>query len=158
MSKTKKVSCAAYLFYETDAEGNRKEGGIIGINPVYKTTGAACADVAIPVKVALPPHETTVVDLWVGFEIPEGYKVVMYPRSSLLVKRGIMQPVSIIDSDYSGQHVHVPLHNMTNTTIFLEAGERVAQIECVPAYDCEDWQHDNTERAKENGGFGSTGV
>lgn len=155
MSKAKKVSCPAYLFFDGD---DYKTSAIKGINPVYKTKGAACADVSIPVKVALPPHETTLIDLYVGFEIPEGYKIVMYPRSSLLVKRGIMQPVSIIDYDYSGQHVHVPLHNLTNNTIFLAAGERVAQIECVPMYDCEDWQHDGIERAKVNGGFGSTGV
>lgn len=154
----KPVSCPAYLFYEEDENGQRKPGGIIGINPVYKTKGAACADVALPKPLVVLPHETACPDLWIGFEIPVGYKVVMYPRSSLLVKRGLMSPVSIIDQDYSGQRVHFPVHNLTNQPVRLEKGERVAQIECVPAYDCEDWQHDNIERAPANGGFGSTGA
>lgn len=155
MAKTRKVSCIAYLFYDGD---DYKTSKVKGINPVYMTKGAACADVTIPEEVALLPGSCTLVDLWIGFEIPAGYKIVMYPRSSLLVKRGIMSPVSIIDNDYSGQHVHVPLYNLTSSTIFLKQGERVAQIECVPAYDSEDWEHTNKERAKVNGGFGSTGV
>lgn len=152
----KTVSCPAYLFYAQDENGNEIKEGIHGINPVYSTKEAACADVAIPMDVALPPHECTKVDLWVGFEIPKGYKIVMYPRSSLLVKRNIMQPVSVIDQDYSGQHVHVPLYNMGSTTVLLKKGERIAQIECVPAYNCEDWAHSNIQRGE--GGFGSTGI
>lgn len=155
MSKARKVSCAAYLFFDGDDWHTSK---IKGINPVYKTKGAACADIAIPEQVVIPPHTTVCPDLYLGFEIPAGYKIIMYPRSSLLVKRGIMQPVSIIDYDYSGQHVRIPLHNLTDKEIVLEAGERVAQIECVPMYDCEDWNHEGSQRAKVNGGFGSTGV
>lgn len=155
--KAKKISCPAYLFFEENGDGTKKVGGIMGINPVYKTKGAACADVALPYDVTLLPHETYCLDLWIGFEIPEGYKVVMYPRSSLLVKKGLMSPVSIIDQDYSGQRVHWPVHNLTNQRVKIEKGERVVQIECVPCLDCEDWTHDNKERASVNGGFGSTG-
>lgn len=155
MKKDKKISCPAYLFYEQDAAGNRKQDGIQGINPVYMTKGAACADVAVPYDITVRAHTVEKFDLWIGFEIPEGYKVIMYPRSSLLIKYGFMMSVSIIDSDYSGQHVHVPIYNPTDNDIVLEKGARVAQVECTPVYDCEDWEHKNEERS--NGGFGSTG-
>lgn len=155
--KQKPISCPAYLFFEEDEQGQKKPDGIMGINPVYKTKGAACADVSLPYDVTLLPHETYCLDLWLGFEIPEGYKVVMYPRSSLLVKKGLMSPVSIIDQDYSGQRVHWPVHNLTSHNVKIEKGDRVAQIECVPCLDCEDWGHDDKERATVNGGFGSTG-
>lgn len=157
MTKKNKVECACYLYGTEQLVGNRKKIVAKGIMPVYKTKGAACADIAVPEEVTVPAGKTIMVDLWVSFEIPAGYKIVMYPRSSLLVKRGIMQPVSIIDSDYSGQRVHAVLHNVTDSDVTLKAGERVAQIECVPVYDCTEWHHENKERNAVNGGFGSTG-
>lgn len=139
------------IIQHTDDHGN------LGIEPVFKTKGAACADVAIPSRTPILAHSTAKIDLLISFDIPEGYKVVMYPRSSLLVKLGIMQPVSIIDSDYKG-HVHVPLHNLTNSTIFLEQGERVAQIECVPAPGADTFENVAVENAeRDQNGFGGTG-
>lgn len=125
-----------------------------GIKPVYKTKEAACADVALPDHLVLKPGEIKMVPLQIGFEILNGFKIVMYPRSSLMIKYGIVQPTSIIDSDYSGMEVHVPLYNTSNKRIKLPAGTRVAQIECVPVCDCVDWPHESAERT---GGFGSTG-
>lgn len=155
---TKKVECGCYLFGEEQLVENRKKLVPKGIMPVYKTKGAACADIAVPEDVIIPAGKSVMVDLWIGFEIPVGYKVVMYPRSSLLIKKGLIQPVSIIDQDYSGQRVHAPLFNPGKEDVKLEKGERVAQIECVPVYDCTEWLHDNTTRDKVNGGFGSTGT
>lgn len=138
------IDCPVILF----------EGGIM---PVYKTKKAACADLAVPEKVVIPPHKSVMVGLKVGFEIPDGMKIVMYPRSSLLVKRGLFQPTSIIEPDYNGQEVHAPLFNGTDEEVVIEAGDRVCQIECVPRYDCRSWDHDEVERDTVNGGFGSTG-
>lgn len=128
-----------------------------GIPPVYMTKKAACADLAVPEKVVIPPHSAVRVGLKVGFEIPDGMKIIMYPRSSLLVKRGLFQPTSIIEPDYNGQEVHAPLFNGTDTEVVLEAGDRVSQIECVPRWDCYSWDHKKAERSKSDGGFGSTG-
>lgn len=146
--KTKPVSCPAFLMYD-------EPGKILGVNPVYKTKGAACADIAIPFETRIPPRSAVKIPLKVCFEIPKGYKIIMYPRSSLLIKKGLMQPVSIIDQDFSMNEVSVPVYNLTDKEVVLEAHERVAQIECVPAYDCEDWEHQNNERGA--AGFGTTG-
>ena len=155
MKKKNIVNCTAYLFYEQNEDGSRKVDGIIGLQPVYQTKKAACADLAMPYPATIPPQSVMKFDLWIGFEIPEGYKIIMYPRSSLLTKKKLVQPVSIIDKDYSGQHIHVPLVNFTNEPIELDKGERIAQIECVPAYDCVDWTRIECDRI---GGFGSTGA
>lgn len=153
----KSVECECYLFYESVNEANGKQRKIQrGIKPVYQTKESACADVAIPFETVIPAGKSVKIDLWIGFEIREGYKIVMYPRSSLLIKKGLIQPVSIIDSDYSGQHVHAPIYNPGKEDVVLEAGERVAQIECVPAYDCKDWERKKEQRGE--GGFGSTGA
>ena len=153
-----KTECWAITFGETKEEdGVVKTIKPIGKRPVFGTTGAACADICTPYEVTVPPHTTMKIDTWIGFSIPEGYKVIMYPRSSLLVKRGLMQPTSIIDRDYTG-HVHVPVHNLTDEPVVLEAGERIAQVECVPAMQHKlgvNWQVKNVARDQE--GFGGTG-
>lgn len=124
--------------------------------PVYMSKEAACADVCIPNDTLLEANSVTKVDLQLAFDIKKGYKIIMYPRSSLLLKKGIIQPVSIIDSDYSGKPVHAIFYNPTNNdNVLLLRHERVAQIECVPAYNCINWDRFNDTRI---GGFGSTGV
>lgn len=130
---------------------------ILGPNgkvPVYKTKQAACADVYLPEDVTIEPGKVACPGLQLGFEIPAGNKIVMYPRSSLLVKFGIIQPTSIIDADYSGMEVHAPLYNTTDKPVTLKAGDRVAQIELQEYTRVLDWKFESNERT---GGFGSTG-
>lgn len=155
MKKTKE--CEVYLFgqeqKDTFGQGKVKH---IGIRPVYKTRGAAAADIATPLEVRVPPHNTVNISLYIGFEIPVGYCVKLYPRSSLLVKRGLIQPVSIIDQDFSGNMIHAPVHNMTDSEVVLEAGERICQAMLEPVVDCSDWDHEKNERGA--AGFGTTGT
>ena len=130
---------------------------ILGPNgkvPVYKTKQAACADVYLPEDVTIEPGKVACPGLQLGFEIPAGSKIVMYPRSSLLVKFGIIQPTSIIDADYSGMEIHAPLYNATDKPVTLKAGDRVAQIELQEYSRVLDWNFESNERT---GGFGSTG-
>ena len=130
---------------------------ILGPNgkvPVYKTKQAACADVYLPEDVTIEPGKVACPGLQLGFKIPAGSKIVMYPRSSLLVKFGIIQPTSIIDADYSGMEIHAPLYNATNKPVTLKAGDRVAQIELQEYSRVLDWNFESNERT---GGFGSTG-
>ena len=122
--------------------------------PVYKTKQAACADVFLPEDVTVEPGKVACPGLQLGFNIPAGNKIVMYPRSSLLVKFGIMQPTSIIDADYSGMEIYVPLYNTTDKPVTLKAGDRVAQIELHEYERVLDWNFEDNERT---GGFGSTG-
>lgn len=132
--------------------------------PCFMTKGAACADMFLPADITVPPMDISKslkdniikVPLDVSFDIPSGFKIVMYPRSSLLIKRGLIQPVSIIDEDYHG-NVHAPLVNITNEPIELKAGERLVQIElqlAMPKGIC-DW--DTVESERDQNGFGGTG-
>ena len=130
---------------------------ILGPNgkvPVYKTKQAACADVYLPEDVTIEPGKVACPGLQLGFEIPAGNKIVMYPRSSLLTKFGLYQPTSVIDADYSGMEIHAPLYNVTDKPVTLKAGCRVAQIEVQGYIRVLDWNFESNERT---GGFGSTG-
>lgn len=126
-----------------------------GLPPVYKTSGAACADVAVPELVIIKPGECVKVDLKIGFDCKPNTHIKMYPRSSLMIKKNLLMPTSIIDEDYKG-NVHVPLYNFGNAVIQLAPGERVAQIECVPTYDCVTWGREKNDR--DHNGFGGTGA
>lgn len=131
------------------------EDGTKGIIPKYMTSGAAAADVATPLPVDIPPHTVTKIPIYLSFDIPEGYCIKFYPRSSLMVKRNLMQPVSIIDSDYHGM-CHVPVYNFGDKYVQLEAGERIAQIKLEQLANLpDDWDFENAER--DQNGFGGTG-
>ena len=144
--KKKTVECECYMF---------TDGGVRGIKPVYMTEHAACADVALPVDITIPAHEYVKIPLLIGFEIPAGYKVVMYSRSSLLPNYGIITQTGIIDHDYSGQPIHAMLYNTEDRPVSLKRGERILQVTVEPVYENTAWDRNRTER---KGGVGSTGV
>ena len=151
MLKRKNVLCNTFLYY------NMKDGEQtdLGIKPVFKTKGAAAADVAIPYDVTIPAKSSFKVDLMIGFEIAEGSCIKMYPRSSLLINYGLLSPVTIIDWDYRFEHVHWQCFNLTDHDVHLEKGTRVAQIMLLEQSMEGDWERENTVRT---GGHGSTGV
>lgn len=129
------------------------ENGNKGIPPMFATKGSACADVACPYDVDIPPHSAYLVDLLLRFDMHNEYKVIMYPRSSLLIKKGLISPTSIIDPDYKN-NIHVPLFNVTDSPVTIKKGERIAQIEVAFRSFTSAWFTNNVER---DGGFGSTG-
>ena len=109
---------------------------------------------------SISPHETLKVGTGIAIAIPEGYFGAIFARSGLATKQGIRpaNAVGVIDSDYRGELI-VALHNDTNQTQYLNAGDRIAQLVVVPyalaEFDEVD-ELDNTIRG--DGGFGSTGV
>lgn len=148
----RKLNFDTYLYYDTDENGIRTS---IGIKPIFMTPGAACADAAIPKQVTIKAGERTKVDLMIGFDIPEGYCLKMYPRSSLLIKHGLLSPVSIIDWDYKYARVSWPVVNVSGEDVTLDAGTRVVQLELCKQSEPADWERLSTPR--DLGGFGGTG-
>lgn len=105
----------------TDEEGHR------GVAPKVMTPGSACFDLALPTDIEIPRNRVVTVPLLVAFDLPETHYIAMYPRSSMLVKHGVHNPASIVDSDYKGG-IHAILHN-TNLELdkAFRAGDRVVQ-------------------------------
>ena len=94
------------------------------------------------------------------FDTPEGYSVRLFSRSSVGIKRGlpVVNGVGVFDSDYFGEAV-ASLHNITNETLLVTHGERVAQAELVELlkYDLIETDVEPTQTTDRVGGFGSTG-
>ncbi|MDD7416090.1 MAG: dUTP diphosphatase [Treponemataceae bacterium] len=130
--------------------------------PVYKTSGAAGADVCacIETPVILKPFERTAVPTGLFFEIPEGYEIQVRPRSGLALKNGIalVNAPGTIDSDYRGE-LCVILINLGTEDFTIHNGDRIAQIVLSPVLKASFIEVSSisvTERGEN--GFGSTGV
>lgn len=127
--------------------------------PAYAHDGDAGIDLRITKDVVVFAHETLPVGTGIAMAIPEGYFGDLRPRSGMATKRGITlaNTPGTIDSTYRGEII-VPLRNMTSSPVYIERGERVAQLLIEPVAHAtldEVDELDETERG--DNGFGSTG-
>ena len=111
-------------------------------------------------RVQINPTERMLVPTGLIFDIPTGYSVRLYPRSSLALKQGLTlaNNVGIIDSDYV-QPVFMMVCNMSGFQQFVTDGERICQAELVQEKQYVLLEIDERPERKtdRDGGFGSTG-
>lgn len=109
--------------------------------------------------IQIPPHSTVKIGTGLAMEIPTGWFGAVFPRSGIATKRGLRPAncVPVIDCDYRGEWF-IPLHNDSNETMTVQAGERIAQLVILPYQDI-DFKEVNElhETDRGEGGFGSTG-
>lgn len=111
-------------------------------------------------KVVVPVGGTVKITTGLACQLPEGHFMIIAPRSSVGVKKGLMlkNTVGIIDESYRGQ-IYLFFKNISDEPVVIENGERVAQAIVLP-YPVLDLvavnELDNTERGA--GGFGSTNM
>lgn len=107
----------------------------------------------------LEPMERALLPTGLKAEIPDGYHVKAYPRSSVALKRGIpiVNCTGVIDSDYVDEWF-VPIINLNHRTIYLEPHERLIQVELVKNTELViEEMYTPPEYTTRFGGFGSTG-
>ena len=128
--------------------------------PFYASEGAAGLDLTVfgeDVKVPAEGHAIAKTGICVA--IPKEHVGLIFVRSSLGVKRGIMlsNNVGVIDSDYRGELL-VSLYNTNKQPVVLKNGERIAQLVVVPCPHPEPAEVDTlSETSRGEGRFGSTG-
>jgi dUTP pyrophosphatase len=129
--------------------------------PFYGTPGSACFDLSACVDSAglvLFQGHSAVIDTGLSVEVPPGYVLQMFVRSSMGVKgTRLGNGTGIIDSDYRGP-LMVSLHQWGVGSVTIRDGERIAQAMLVkiPAVNIMVVDElSETERGQ--GGFGSTG-
>jgi dUTP pyrophosphatase len=131
------------------------------IMPVYKSLGAAGADIRVPGLISIQPGGKSLVDLGWGVAVPEGMELQIRPRSGLSIPfpNYIANSPGTIDSDYRGP-VTLIIHNTsTERNMVFDRGDRIAQAVLSPVFRMgmtEVERLNETERG--HGGFGSTGV
>ena len=111
-------------------------------------------------RVQINSTERMLVPTGLIFDIPMGYSVRLYPRSSLALKQGLTlaNNVGIIDSDYV-QPVFMMVCNMSGFQQFVTDGERICQAELVQEkqYVLLEINERPETKTDRDGGFGSTG-
>lgn len=118
---------------------------------VKKTNGSAGYDVLLDADVEIKPG-TNYVPLNIRLDIPAGYFVETYTRSSTLKKANVLVLNSIIDSDYKGE-IHLICCSFNNESAVLNKGEAVCQLVVHKQISVENWANIENDR---NGGLGST--
>ena len=133
------------------------------ILPERKTEGAACFDIHtiddIYLRTLNASDKATLVHTGLTFEIPEGYHMKVFLRSSvgLNTHLRLANQTGIIDSDYRGE-LKLLVENPAREPVDIKAGTRIAQVmieKNVPTSFSEVKELGETKRGK--GGLGSTG-
>jgi len=132
-----------------------------GINlPQRKTRASAGYDLEAAEDVVLQPGEVKLIPTGVKAFMEEDEVLLIYLRSSLAVKRGLLlaNGVGVVDADYYDNpenegHIMVPLYNPQKQPVIIKKGERIAQGIFTKYLKTDDDQ----AAAARTGGFGSTG-
>lgn len=131
------------------------------ILPEYKTFYSAGMDIysSNEEEIIIKPGKVGKVPTDLKIEIPEGFFVAIYPRSSTGVKRQLMlaNSTGIIDSDYRGE-IKLFFYNFGKNEQVIKKNERLAQMVVQPYEKVEIQKVDDLcESERGEGGFGSTG-
>ncbi len=130
--------------------------------PQYETIGASGMDVRANISdpINIEPLGRALIKTGLFLEMEIGMECQVRPRSGMALKKGItvLNTPGTVDADYRGE-VGVILVNLSNETVTIEDGERVAQlvfcqVEQVQLLEVEALN----ESTRGAGGFGSTGV
>jgi dUTP pyrophosphatase len=113
-------------------------------------------DVSCYEETVIPPHTTVKVGTGIAYEIPDGYCLFAWDKSSLGAK-GIKTLGGVCDSGYRGE-LFIALHNLNNEPYIFEGGHKIAQmvIQKVELWEVEEVT-ELSDSARGDGGFGSTG-
>jgi dUTP pyrophosphatase len=154
--------------------------------PTYGTSGSACFDVKaclespygerikaydawnkeVPFvvkngKIKIQPMQRVLIPTGLIFDIPDGYCIEMYIRSSVATKKGLhlVNGVGIIDSDYV-EETHIIVMNVSDSLVTVEHGERLAQcrLTAVVTSEFAEITEKPVQKTDRDGGIGSTGV
>lgn len=126
--------------------------------PEYHTDGSVGFDFVTRATTVIEPGKIGLVPGNIVLKVPEGYALLILPRSSLPRKKGLVCPhsIGVIDQDYCGpkDEIMVQVQNITKEPVTVERGERIAQGIFVKVEKAE-WQ-ESEANGKSRGGFGST--
>ena len=129
--------------------------------PTYATAGAVAFDVITRETTVIEPGAIGLIPGNVIVKVPEGYMLMIAPRSSMPRKKGLVFPhsIGILDQDYHGPNdeLMVQVQNIATEPVTIERGERIAQAVFVKIEKAE-WEEVDGHGAETRGGFGSTGT
>jgi dUTP pyrophosphatase len=128
--------------------------------PQYESAGAVGFDLLTRETTTIHADKIGLVPGNVVVKVPEGYALLIVPRSSLPRKKALVCPHSfgVIDEDYHGpdDEIFVQVQNVSDEAVTVERGERIAQGLFVRVEKAEWIEVDGNHKEDSRGGFGST--
>ncbi len=109
---------------------------------------------------SVPPFGNSLFPTGVKIEVPDGYMLEIKNKSGIASKRGLLVGACVVDRGYTGE-IFVNLHNPSDRTQTLHAGDKIAQAVFVKIttdlelVEAENIYDDETSRG--SGALGSTG-
>ena len=122
--------------------------------PERQTKSSAGYDFYVIEDVEIPPYGMVILPTNVKAYMQEDEVLMLYARSSLAIKRGLIlqNTTGIIDADFFPHEIKVALKNTTDQPVTLLKNERCAQGIFVKYLISDNGNLDNTR----DGGIGST--
>ncbi|MFA6005927.1 MAG: dUTP diphosphatase [Patescibacteria group bacterium] len=129
--------------------------------PEYQTKGSVGFDLSSRTDMKIASHTLALVPTNLVVKVPEGYMLLVVPRSSTPKKKGLLIPhgIGVIDQDYCGEKDEVlfQVYNFTDQEVTVSRGERIAQGILVKVGVAEFEEKDTAHSDSSRGGIGSTG-
>ena len=128
------------------------------VMPKRATDGSAGFDLSTIEGGWLPVGQTRAFKTGLAFEIPNGFEMVIRPRSGISLKTNLLVMIGTIDADYRG-NVAIIVKNIGTKDYYVQRGTRLAQavFHKVEFFDfVEANELSATDRG--TGGFGHTGM
>ena len=127
--------------------------------PVYAHEGDAGFDLYVSEKIVIAPMERVSVATGYKMEIPYDCVGIIYEKSGLSFKHGLITYGNVIDAGYRGE-IHVGVFNLGKESYTFEIGHKIAQMiihefNTMKFEEVKDGGLSSSERGEK--GFGSTG-
>jgi dUTP pyrophosphatase len=151
-TEAKVGSAGSYLLIKNHEEGWQ------GLQRPQKI-GDAGFDLVTSKDTHIPPlpAKPVIVPAGISAKIPDGYWAQIVGRSSSANKLGLLVHTAIIDNGYTGQ-LFACVWNMTDKSVLVEKGTRLAQIILLPLHTPQTFEvPELPQTARGSTGFGSTG-
>ena len=86
-------------------------------------------DVFSRVRIEIKPHTIENIPVWVKVAMPKGKVCLVFPRSSLPLKKGLMlsNSVWVVDSNYRWE-IHMQLYNLNYEPVLIDRWEKIWQL------------------------------
>lgn len=119
-------------------------------------------DLRSAMDITLNKGDICKIPLGIAIQLPEGFEAHVEPRSSTLIRRGILGPTGIIDSSYCGDNDIWHFQGYATRAVSIKMGDRIAQFRIFPKMEREgtalSFTTVETLGNPDRSGFGSTGL
>jgi dUTP pyrophosphatase len=126
--------------------------------PTYEKK-SACFDFICREGAVLAPREVKLVPSNAVIQVPEGYTILIFSRSSTPIRKGLTlaNGVGVLDSVFSGHddEIMIQFLNITDHEVEIEKGEILAQGMLIK-HEAVEWEE--TDKFEEKGRGGYQGV